>query len=65
MLRYIPGRTRVKSEIAKGFTWGDLILLVIGLAGALIFVYTNLPYKWYILIGWAVIIITLFLPMDL
>ncbi len=64
MLRYIPGRTRVKSEIAKGFTWGDLILLVIGLAGALIFVYTNLPYKWYILIGWAVIIITLFLPMD-
>lgn len=71
MIRYIPGKTRVKTEFMKNITFGDIILAVICLVFAIViiassglFVFGGFDYKWYALIGWIGISIVLFLPID-
>ena len=58
MLRYIPGKTRVKTEFFKNITFGDIILAIICLVFAIIILASNLfkigggDYRMYALMGW-------------
>lgn len=62
--KYVPRKTKVKMEFAKGITLGDIIVAAIGVAGVLILAFSNLPYKWYFAIAWGVIIILMFLKIE-
>ncbi len=70
MLRYIPGKTRIKSQFFKNITLGDIILAIICLIFAAVIVASNLfkigggDYRWYALIGWLAIAVSLYLPID-
>ena len=70
MIRYIPGKTRVKTEFFKNVTFGDIILAIICLIFAIVIVASNLfkiggvDYRWYALFGWIGISVVLYLPID-
>jgi len=70
MIRYIPGRTRIKTEFFKNITLGDIILAIVCMIFAIVIVASNLftfdgvDYRWYALIGWLGIAVSLFLPID-
>ena len=63
-MRYIPRKSKIKTEIYNNFGITDLIIAIIGLAlGVLIFTST-LPYKIYIGISFISIWVCLFIPMG-
>ncbi len=70
MIRYIPGKTRIKTEFFKNVTLGDIILGIVCLAFAVVIIASNLfkingmDYRWYALIGWLAISFSLYLPID-
>lgn len=70
MLRYIPGKTRVKTEFFKNITFGDIILALICIIFAVVIMASNLfriggvDYRWYALLGWIAISIVFYLPID-
>ena len=66
MTRYIPGKTRVKIEFAKNITLGDIIMFIFCLAGlGLILLSQGFgQYKLWIGLGWGIISISLFIPID-
>ncbi len=70
MIRYIPGRTRVKTEFFRNITFGDIILAIICGIFAVVVVASNLfkiggmDYRWYALFAWLGISVSLFLPID-
>ncbi len=70
MRRYIPGKTRVRTEFFKNITFGDIILAIICGIFAVVIVASNLfkingtDYRWYALLGWFAIAISLYLPID-
>ena len=70
MIRYIPGKTRIKTEFFKNITLGDIILAIICMIFAVVVMASNLfkfgggDYRWYALIGWLGISLSLFLPID-
>ncbi|HIU06773.1 MAG TPA: DUF87 domain-containing protein [Candidatus Onthoplasma faecigallinarum] len=70
MIRYIPGKTRVKTEFFKNITFGDIILAIVCLIFAIVIVASNLfriggvDYRWYALIGWLAISVVFYLPID-
>lgn len=70
MLRYIPGKTRVKTEFFKNVTFGDIILAIICLIFAIVIVASNLfkiggvDYRWYALFAWVGISVVMYLPID-
>ena len=70
MIRYIPGKTRIKTEFFKNITLGDIMLALICLIFAIVIMASNLfkiaggDYRWYALIGWLGISVSLFLPID-
>ena len=70
MIRYIPGKTRIKTEFFKNVTLGDIILAIICMIFAIVIMASNLfkfgggDYRWYALIGWLGISLSLFLPID-
>lgn len=70
MIRYIPGKTRIKTEFLKNITLGDIILAILCLIFAIVIVASNLfkfngvSYKWYALIGWLAISVSLYIPID-
>lgn len=70
MIRYIPGKTRIKTEFLRNITLGDIILGVICLAFAIVIVASNIfkingvDYRWYALIGWLAIAVSMYLPID-
>ena len=70
MIRYIPGKTRIKTEFFKNVTLGDIMLALVCLIFAIIIMASNLfkfsggDYRWYALIGWLGISVSLFLPID-
>ena len=70
MIRYIPGKTRVKTEFLKNITFGDIILAIVCLAFAIVIVASNLfkiggvDYRWYALIAWIAITVVMYLPID-
>lgn len=66
MIRYIPSKTRIKVEFAKNITLSDILMLFLGLAVAAVILFSNLfgGYKWWWLMGWAAIVISLFIPIE-
>ena len=70
MIRYIPGKTRIKTEFFKNITFGDIILAIVCLIFAVVVVASNLfkiggiDYRWYALFAWIGISVSLFLPID-
>ena len=70
MIRYIPGKTRVKTEFMRNITFGDLILAFVCVVFAIVIIASNLftiggvSYKWYALLGWAAFSFVLFMPID-
>lgn len=60
-MRVIPRRTKVKMEFVKGVTLSDIILGVIGVAGALgLFLSKGLAYNFWFGLAWVTIIVSLF-----
>lgn len=70
MIRYIPGKTRIRTEFFKNITFGDIILAILCIVFAVVIVASNLfkingvDYRWYALIGWVAISVVLYLPID-
>ena len=70
MIRYIPGKTRVKTEFFKGIGFGDIILAIVCLIFAIVIIASNLfkiggvDYRWYALFAWIGISVVLYLPID-
>ena len=70
MIRYIPGKTRIRTEFFKNITMGDIILAIVCMIFAIIIMASNLfkigggDYRWYALIGWLAIAISMYLPID-
>ncbi len=70
MIRYIPGKTRVKTEFLKGITFGDIILAIVCLIFAVVIIASNLfkiggmDYRWYALFAWIGISVVFYLPID-
>ena len=70
MIRYIPGKTRIKTEFLKNITLGDILLAIVCLIFAIVIIASNLfkiagsDYRWYALIGWLAISVSLYLPID-
>jgi ABC-type dipeptide/oligopeptide/nickel transport system ATPase component len=51
-------------EFFKGVTVSDLIVGAVAFAGALVLAVSNLPYNWYIALGWVCLCAMLFLKID-
>ncbi len=70
MVRYIPGKTRVKTEFIRNITLGDIILAIICLVFAVVIIASNLfriggsDYRMYALIGWLAISVAMYIPID-
>ena len=70
MIRYIPGRTRIKTEFFKNITLGDVILAIVCLIFAIVIIASNLfkiggtDYRFYALFVWVGFSVALFLPID-
>lgn len=70
MIRYIPGKTRIKTEFFRNITFGDIILAIICLIFAIVIVASNLfkiggtDYRWYALFAWVGISVVMYLPID-
>ncbi|MBQ7798637.1 MAG: ATP-binding protein [Clostridia bacterium] len=66
MIRYIPGKTRIKVEFAKNITLGDIIMFIFCLAGlGLILLSQGFgQYKLWFAIAWGAISVSMFIPID-
>ena len=70
MIRYIPGKTRIKTEFFKNITLGDIVLGIVCLIFAIVIVASNLfkiggmDYRWYALFTWIGFTVALYLPID-
>ncbi len=70
MIRYIPGKTRIKTEFFKNVSFGDIILAIICLIFAIVIIASNLfkiggvDYRWYALFAWVGISVVMYLPID-
>ena len=70
MIRYIPGKTRIKTEFFKNVTFGDIMLAIVCLIFAIVIIASNLfkingiDYRWYALIAWVGISVVMYLPID-
>lgn len=66
MIRYIPSKTRIKIEFGKNITFGDLLVVALGLVVAVVILVSNIfgTYKWWWMIGWVSVCVSLFLPVD-
>ena len=47
-MRFIPRKTKVKTEVFKGFTFVDVLVAVVGVVASVMVFTSNLPFKWYI-----------------
>lgn len=66
MIRYIPGKTRIKVEFAKNITLGDIVMFMICIAGLGLILLSNLfgGYKLWYALAWVSFSISLFVPVD-
>lgn len=65
-MRYIPRKTKVKMEFAKGITIADIIFVAIGIAVLLLLIFSqgiDTNMKIYLSVAWVAIIFSLFLPI--
>ncbi|MCR5419099.1 MAG: DUF87 domain-containing protein [Lachnospiraceae bacterium] len=63
-MRLIPGRTKVRIEIFKGVSLGDIIVVILGAALVLLFAISSLPWKLGICIAIAFVTFFLVLRLD-
>ena len=63
-MRLIPGKTKVKVELFKGVTIGDIIVVAIGAALVVLFAISSLPWKLGICIALAFLTFFLVLRLD-
>ncbi len=66
MIRYIPSKTRIKVEFARNITLGDIIVIILCIAGLGTILLSNLfgANKWWWAIGWIAFSISLFVPIE-
>ncbi len=71
MIRYVPGKTRIKTEFFKNITLGDILLAIVLAiftvfiaASDRLFVFGGTDYRWWFVLGWLAISISMFLPID-
>ncbi|MCL2846583.1 MAG: DUF87 domain-containing protein [Firmicutes bacterium] len=64
VIRYIPRKTRVKTEFARGITGGDLFYVAIVFGILLLFGMSNLPGNWLIVIGLLIVFGLGFIKVD-
>ncbi|MBQ3502881.1 MAG: ATP-binding protein, partial [Clostridia bacterium] len=66
MIRYIPGKTRIKIEFAKNITLGDIIMFMFAIAGlGLVLLSKGFgEYKLWFALAWIIVSVSLFLPID-
>ena len=63
MVRYIPRKTKVKTELLPHVTITDVIVGAVCVAILLLIFTSNLPYKWVIGLSVASLMVVLFLPL--
>ena len=63
-MRYIPRKSKIKTEIYNNFGITDLIIAIIGLGLGVLLFTSTLPYKIYIAISFVSIWVCLFIPMG-
>ncbi len=71
MIRYIPGKTRIKTEFFRNFGLMDILLAIVLAVFAIViassqrlFVFGGTDYRWWFVLGWIAISISMFLPID-
>ena len=70
MIRYIPGKTRIKTEFFRNISFGDIIVAIVFLIFAIVIIASNLfkiggvDYRWYALFAWIGISVVMYLPID-
>ncbi len=62
--RFIPRKSKLKLELFRNFTLGDIILAIVGVAAALFIFFSNLPYHIYIGIAFTCFWVMLFIPVT-
>ncbi len=63
-MRYIPRRSKVRTEIYRNFTFTDLIVAIIGVALAVLIFTSNIPYKTILTLGFVSIYVCLYIPLS-
>lgn len=63
-MNFIPRRTRVKSEVYRNVTFLDLFVGLVGFAGTLMLMFSNLPYNFYIGLSFMSFWVMLFVPVS-
>ena len=66
MIRYIPGKTRVKIEFARNITLGDVIMFMLCIAalGLILLSKGFGEYKLWFALAWIIVSIAFFIPID-
>lgn len=63
-MRYIPRKSKIKTEIYNNFTLGDLFVAIIGVVIAVLLATSNMPYKIYITLGFVSLYVCLYIPLT-
>ena len=63
-MKFIPRKSKVKSEVYRNVTILDVFIGIIGIIGAVLIATSNLPYKWYIALSFASFWCMLFVPVS-
>ena len=63
-MRYIPRKSKIKTEIYNNFGITDLIIAIIGIGLAVLLFTSTLPYRIYISISFVSLWVCLFIPMG-
>ena len=62
-MRYIPRKSKVKTEIFNNFTFGDLVVALIGIVIAVLILTSSMSYKIYIGLAFVSIYVCLYIPL--
>ena len=63
-MKFIPRKSKVKSEVYRNVSILDVFIGIIGIIGAVLIATSNLPYKWYIALSFASFWCMLFVPVS-
>ena len=63
-MNFIPRRSKVKTEVYQGVSFGDVIMGVVGIAGTMLLMFSNLPYNFYIGLSFLSFWVMLFVPVS-
>lgn len=63
-MKFIPRKSKVKTEVYRGISILDVILMILGVISTILIFISNLPYKWYIGLSFASFWCMLFVPVS-